>query len=58
MKNRFVGGRAALRLEVLENVRRSYLDSVARVNGPGVTARVRTLVIARCDCRAIYLLEE
>jgi hypothetical protein len=40
MKNRVVGGRAALRLEVRENVRRGYLDSVARVKGPGVTARV------------------
>jgi hypothetical protein len=36
MKNRFVGGRAALRLEVLKSVRRIYLDSVARVNGLNV----------------------
>jgi hypothetical protein len=38
MKNGFVGGRAALRLEVLESVRRIYSDSAARVNGPNVIA--------------------
>jgi hypothetical protein len=33
------GGRAALGLEVLRSVRRDYLDSVVRVNGPSVTLR-------------------
>jgi hypothetical protein len=39
MKNRFVGRRAALGLEVLRSVRRGYLESVAGVNGSVVIVR-------------------